>query len=215
MNPGPWQPCLTFFHWNLNDSFSWLCQNFISTRVYHRTNIDIIFLFEIFLNYSITKENDWLKIEGYIVIRSDHPNGFKKEVFVYTIKSIFLLSERTMFLPWRFFLVTEILLENEKCFLTCLYRLPNQSHREFENFCTNLYFLIDNINNELPIFSVITADFNSRCSKLCNKNIINSVWHKINCLNHQKDTNNLLTNHFILETIPFLSSILFFVTTRI
>ena len=72
-------------------------------------------------------------------------------------------------------MVTEIRLENEKCFFTCLYRSLSQTQREFESFCTNLDTLMDHINNELPICSVITGDLNARCSKWCNKDISNSV----------------------------------------
>ena len=53
---------------------------------------------------------------------------------------------------------------------------------QIENFCTNLDFLIDNINNELPIVSVITGDFNAKRSKWCNKDITNSVGRKTNSL---------------------------------
>ena len=79
-------------------------------------------------------------------------------------------------------LVTEIRLVNEKCFLTCLYQSPSQTQHEFENFCTNLDTLTDHINNELPIFSVITGDLNARCSKWCNKNITNSVVREVDTL---------------------------------
>ena len=78
-------------------------------------------------------------------------------------------------------LVTEIRLENDKCFLTCLYRSPSQT-QELENFCTNLDTLMDHINNELPICSVITGYLNDRCSKCCNKNITNSVGREIDTL---------------------------------
>ena len=39
---------------------------------------------------------------------------------------------------------------------------------------TQTYTLVNNINNELPIISVISGDFNARCSKWCNNDIINS-----------------------------------------
>ena len=79
-------------------------------------------------------------------------------------------------------LVTEIRLENEKCFLTCLYRSPSQTQHEFENFCTNLDTFMDHINNELPICSVITGDLNGRYSKWCNKDITNLVGCDIDTL---------------------------------
>ena len=37
--------------------------------------------------------------------------------------------------------------DNEKCFFTCLYRSPNQYHKELENFSSNLDILLSNIND--------------------------------------------------------------------
>ena len=68
------------------------------------------------------------------------------------------------------------------CFLSCLYRSPSQAQHKFENFCTKLNTLMDHINNELPICSVITGDLNARCSKWCNKDITNSVDREIDTL---------------------------------
>ena len=66
-------------------------------------------------------------------------------------------------------LVTEIRSQNEKCFLTCVYCSPSQNQDEFENFCTNYkgeyQILLNNINNELPLCSVATGDFNACCSR--------------------------------------------------
>ena len=50
-------------------------------------------LSETFPNSSLDSEDDRLKIEGYNLIRSDHPSGSKKEAFVFTIRNIFLLLE--------------------------------------------------------------------------------------------------------------------------
>ena len=79
-------------------------------------------------------------------------------------------------------MVTEIRLENNKCFLTCLYRSPSQTQQERQNLCTNLDTLMDYINNGLPICLVITQYLNDRCSKCCNKDITNSVGREIDTL---------------------------------
>ena len=68
------------------------------------------------------------------------------------------------------------------CFLSCLYRSPSQAQHKFENFCTKLITLMDHINNELPICSVITGDLNARCSKWCNIDINNSFGHEVDTL---------------------------------
>ena len=93
INPGPKQWSLTFCHWNLNGvavhefiKIS-LLQGYITER-----NFDIC-LSETLLNYSLDSEDDRLKIEGYNLIRSDHPSRSKKEPLVFTIRNTFLLLE--------------------------------------------------------------------------------------------------------------------------
>ena len=68
--------------------------------------------------------------------------------------------------------VTEICSQNEKCFLTCLYFSPCQSQDESENFCTKFDILLSQMNDELPIYSIVTGDFDARCSRWWKNDII-------------------------------------------
>ena len=52
--------------------------------------------------------------------------------------------------------------QNEKCFFTCIYHSPSQNQDEFKNFCTNFDILLSNINDEFPLCSIVTGDFNAR-----------------------------------------------------
>ena len=54
---------------------------------------------------------------------------------------------------------------NEKCFFTCLYRSPSQSHEDLESFCYSLDSLLSNINNQHPACSIVIGDFSVKCSK--------------------------------------------------
>ena len=163
INPDPKQSFLAFPHRNLNglaahDSIKIsLLRGCITDR-----NFDIICLSETFLNCSLDRKDDRLKIEGYNLIRSDNPNGLKKEAYVSIIRNIFLSLEETI-CSLSNCLVTEICLENEKCFLICLYRSPNQNQHEFLNFCANLDTLMDHIHIGFPTCSALIGDFNGRC----------------------------------------------------
>ena len=42
--------------------------------------------------------------------------------------------------------------------------MTSQNHDEFEDLCTKFDLLMTNINNEFPLCSFITGDFNARCS---------------------------------------------------
>ena len=76
-------------------------------------------------------------------------------------------------------LVTEIRSQNEKCFLTCAYRSPSQSKEEFEIFCTKFDILLSQINDEFPLCSIVTGDFNARCINWWKGDITNSAGREI------------------------------------
>ena len=65
--------------------------------------------------------------------------------------------------------------------LTCIYRFPNQSHKEFENFYVN-FDLLNNLNDEFPICSIVTGDFNARCSSWWKNDITNTPCQGIDSL---------------------------------
>ena len=111
----------------------------------------MICLSETFLNCSLESEDGRLKIERYKLIRSDYPSGSKKGGVCVYYKEHIPLVRRDDLCILSNCLVTKIRLENQKYFLTCLYRSPSQTQHEFENFCTSLDTLMDHVNNELPI----------------------------------------------------------------
>ena len=71
--------------------------------------------------------------------------------------------------------MTEIIVDNEKCFFTCLYRSPNQNHEELENFSSNLDLFLSNINDNHPTCSILIDDFSAKNSKWWNSDKSNTV----------------------------------------
>ena len=65
---------------------------------------------------------------------------------------------------------TEINVKNEKCFFTCLYRCPSQSHEELHSFCSNL------------ACSIVIGDFNAKCSKWCTTDKNNTAGPEIDSI---------------------------------
>ena len=182
-NPGPKYSPLTFCHWNLNgltahDSTKIsLLQAYITQR-----NYDIICLTETFLNSSILSDDNRIKIDGYSLIRSDVPSDSRKGgVCIYYKEHIPLIS-RDDINTLDNCLVTEIRSQNEKCFLTCIYRSPSQNQDEFKNFCTNFDILLHNINDELPLCSIVTGDFNARCSRWWKNDMTNLQGQELDSL---------------------------------
>ena len=52
------------------------------------------------------------------------------------------------------FLVMEIIVNNEKCFFTCLYMSPSQNCVQFSDFCKDFSILLNNINGHRPSCSL-------------------------------------------------------------
>ena len=173
-NPGPKYSSLTFCHWNLNgltahDSIKIsLLQAYITQH-----NYDIICLTETFLNSSIPNDDNRIMIDGYNLIRSDHPSDSKKGGVCIYYKEHIPLILRDDINTLGNSLVAEILSQNEKCFLTCIYHSPSQNQDEFKNICTNFDILLNNMNDELPLCSIVTDDFNARCLRWWKNDITN------------------------------------------
>ena len=89
-------------------------------------------------------------------------------------------------------LVTEICSQNGKCFLTCIYRSLSQNQNEFKNFCTNFDILLNNINDELPLCSIVTGDFNARCSRWWKNDITNLQGQELDSLTLSAGYNQII-----------------------
>ena len=182
-NPGPRFSSLTFRHWNLNsltahDSIKVpLHQAYITQH-----NYDIICLSETFLNSSIQSDDNRIKLDGHNLIRSDHPSDSKRGGVCIYYKEHIPLIKRDDICTLGNCLVTEIHSQNEKCFLTCIYRSPSQNHEEFQNFCAKFDTRLNNINDEFPISSVVTGDFHARNSRWWKNDITNSAGLELDSL---------------------------------
>lgn len=73
----------------------------------------------------------------------------------------------------------KIFAEEEKYFLTSIYRFPSQSHDEFHDLCTKFDLLLSNINHEFLLCSIATGDFNACCSIWSQNEITNSTGQEI------------------------------------
>ena len=89
---------LRFCHLNLNGLIAHDCIKITLIQAYITDqNFDIVCLSETFLNSSIQNDDHKLKIDGYNLIRSDHPSDSKKVESVFIIKNLLLLLGMTTF----------------------------------------------------------------------------------------------------------------------
>ena len=81
-------------------------------------NFDILCLSETFLDSTITHNDENINFSGYSLLRVDHPNKIKRGgVWMYFKESLPLIR-RSDLSNMKEYLVTEINVSNEKCFLS-------------------------------------------------------------------------------------------------
>ena len=79
-----------------------------------------------------------------------------------------------------------------------MYRLPNQTQDEFEEFSNDLNLLFSNVNSVSATLSVMTVDFNSKSSKWLNIDKENADGREINCLTSACGYNQLINKTTML-----------------
>ena len=99
-----------------------------------------------------------LEIDGYNLVRADHPNNIKRGGVCIYYKE--LLPVRVISLPY----IKEALLlgmtdNNKKIIVSVIYCSPSQNSSEFDLFLLNLEQLLRDISKCKPTVSIITGDF--------------------------------------------------------
>ena len=122
---------------------------------------DFICLSETYLDS--TTPDSLLEIDGYNLVRADHPNTIKRGgVCIYYKES---LPVRVISLPYlKEALVLEMNDNNKKMIVSVIYRSPIQNNREFDSFLLNFKQFLSDISKREPTVSIITGDFNVRSS---------------------------------------------------
>ena len=177
-NPGPFSSnleSLNICHWNLN---SIATENFIKIpllEAYITVNkFDIICLSETFLDSSFLDDDPRLNLNGYSLIRADHPSDTKKGGVCIYYKNYLPLIQKPALSALNECLVCELKVGKKKCFITILYRSPSQSIEEFNRFKNDWEQTIININSNNPYISIYVGDFNARNTNWWEGDIDNS-----------------------------------------
>ena len=116
---------------------------------------------------SIPIDDNWLSIPGYSMMIADHLSNTKRSGFYLHCRKYFPIIRRDDTPNLKECLVTEFTVKCEECFLTCLYRSLSHNREQFQSFCDSLDFFMNNVNSLYPAISIITGDFNGKCSKWC------------------------------------------------
>ena len=110
-----------------------------------------------------------IKILILTLLIVDHPTSSKRGGVCLCYKDYLPLIARNDLSIMQESFVTEISVNNEKCFFTCLYTSPSQSHEELNIFCSNLDLLLSNINDNHSTCWILVHDFKAKCSKWCDR----------------------------------------------
>ena len=134
--------------------------------------------------------------------RADHPNNIRCGGVCLYFKELLPLIRRNDLTNIKDCIVTEINVNNEKCFCTCLYRSPSQSYDELERFCANFDLLLSNINDLHPTCSVVLGDFNAKYSKWCASDRNNSAFIELDNITMTFGYNQMIDKptHYIIES---------------
>ena len=194
---------IKFYHWNLNGLAANdfikvpLIEAFVTTH-----NFNVLCLSETFLDSTIDLNNGNINIDGYSILRADHPSNNKRGYVCIYYKQFLPLIRRDDLSTMQETIVTEISVKNETCFLKCFYRSTSQSHDKLENFRSELNLLLTNINNNQPACSILIGDFNTKCSKWCSSDKNNIVGLEIDSITTTVGYSQLINKptHFINGT---------------
>ena len=123
----------------------------------------MICLSESYLDASVSSDNDNLNINGYKLVRADHPGNVKRGgVCVYFKESLPVRCLPNSYLKECF--VLEVSVNNKRGYVVSLYRSPSQTSDEFDSFITNLEKIVVNISRSNPYFLLLIGDFNDKSS---------------------------------------------------
>ena len=153
---------LSVCHWNLNSLTAHNYPKLKQLKAYiSMDKHDFVCLSE--TNLDSTTPNNLLEIDGYNLIRADHPNNTKRGgICIYYKDS---LPVRVISLPYlKEALILELTDNNKKIFVSAIYRSPSQNNREFNLFLSSFEQLLNEKNQRKPMLSIITGDFNARSS---------------------------------------------------
>ena len=164
-NPGPKKDedyNFSICHWNVGSlgvhNFSKLSLLSSYNYIY---KYDFICLSDTFLDSSFLPTDERLNLDGYNLVRSDHPNNVKRGGVCVYIKNS--LSTRICNISnLNECVVIELNINNKKGYIISLYRSPSQSTDEFEEFLIRFDQTLHNICSLNPSFTMILGDFNAK-----------------------------------------------------
>ena len=116
-----------------------------------------------YFDLSILEEDSSFQLDGYKVIRADHPSNTKRGGVCVCYQES--LSVRALHLTNLIeFIICEVSIQSRKRYIGVIYRSPSQSTAKFEEFLSNLGDILNTTVSSSSLFTIILGDFNARSS---------------------------------------------------
>ena len=139
-NPGPQKDKKKNFsccHWNVNRLIAHNLAKFCQFEAYNSVYMyDFICISETFFDSSIQKGDKNIQLDGYNLLRADHPSNLKRDgVCIFHKETLGVRIVKS--LNFTECIICEVSIQNSKGYVGVVYRSPSQDSFEFENFLSN------------------------------------------------------------------------------
>ena len=141
----------------------------------------MICLSETYLDSSYADDNTRLNLKDFTLIRTDNPHNCKRGRVSIYFKEHFAVRPLSP-LNLNECLVPEVNIQNKKGFVISLYRSPNESKDEFDQFLINFEQLLSDRMSQNRHFILVTGDFNVRSSFWCKNDITTSEGNQLDVI---------------------------------
>ena len=185
LNPGSKNTKSYYFslsHWNLNIRPAHDFSKLSLIEAYNtQHNFDMIYLSGTYLDSSYSDDSTQLNLKDFTLIRADNPHNCKRGGVSIFFK-VHLAVRPVSPLNLNESLKLEIDIQNKKRFVISLYRSPNQSKDEFDQFLLNFEQLISDRMSQNPHFISVTGDFNVWSSSWSKNGITTSEGNQVGAI---------------------------------
>ena len=149
-------------HWNVNSLLAQNTCKISQIQAYNSlNNYDFICISETFFDSSILEIDRNFQLNGYQLIRADHPINIKRGgVCIYHKEYRGVCLVKLSF-PSQC-IVSEVFLQKCKGYIGVVYRSPSQGNIEFESFLPDVDELLSKTASSNSLFTIVLGDFNAR-----------------------------------------------------
>ena len=166
-NPGPKKEQIKYIsccHWNVNSLLTQNMCKISQIQAYNSlNNYNFICISETFFDSSILEIDRNFQLNGYQLIRADHPSNTKRGgVCIYHKESRGACLVKLSF-PSQC-IVSEVFLQKFKGYIGVVYRSPSQDNIEFESFLSDFDELLSKTASSNSLFTIILDDVNATSS---------------------------------------------------